>query len=227
MSINTRLRALKAFYNYLSNNKLISKNPMKNIKQLRDRQKIIETLDDEEIVSIAKYIRSQKSFVGIRDYTIFLLLLDTGIRLSELIGIEIEDVRKSSVFIRRTKNLKERTVYPTFKTLDAISQYMKLRGSLNHNSLFINVDDEPLQSRSVQGRFAFYKNVLGIDKQFSPHILRHTYAKRAIMNGMDAFSLAALLGHSDLTVTKRYVSLWGNDLEEKAKRYSTINKLNI
>jgi site-specific recombinase XerD len=225
ISINTRLRAIKAFFNYLDKNKLIYSNPTKNIKQLRDRQKIMETLDDKEIVEVAKHIKSQKSFVGYRDYAIYLIMIDTGIRLSELVGIKIDDVRGSKIIIRNTKNLKERTVYPTTKTEDAISKYLKLRGNLHHNCLFVNIDDEPLQRRSVQTRFEKYKEVLKFKKQLSPHVFRHTYAKRSIMSGMDAFSLAALLGHSDLTVTKRYVSLWGADLEEKAKKYSSINRL--
>jgi site-specific recombinase XerD len=87
------------------------------------------------------------------------------------------------------------------------------------------LDNKPLKQRGLQNRFNKYRNVSKIEKHFSPHILRHTFAKRAILNGMDAFSLAALLGHSDLTVTKRYVALWGNDLGEKAIRHNTLHKL--
>lgn len=79
----------------------------------------------------------------------------------------------------------------------------------------------------MQTRFEKYKEQLKFKKQLSCHVFRHTYAKRSIMSGMDAFSLAALLGHSDLTVTKRYVALWGADLEEMAKKYSSINRLKI
>jgi len=228
VSINTRLRAIKAFFNYLDKNKLLySENPTKNIKQLRDRQKIVETLDDNEIVEVARHIKLQKTFVGYRDIAIFLLMIDTGIRLSECIGIKTDDVRGNKIIIRNTKNLKERTVYPTSKTQDAIDKYMKLRGQLHHKFLFVNNEDEPLQRRSVQTRFEKYKEQLKFKKQLSPHVFRHTYAKRSIMSGMDAFSLAALLGHSDLTVTKRYVALWGEDLEEKAKKFSSINRLKI
>lgn len=228
VSINTRLRAIKAFFNYLEKNKLLySSNPTKNIKQLRDRQKIMETLEDQEIVLVAKHIKNQKSFVGYRDFAIFMIMIDTGIRLSECIGIKTDDVRENKIIIRSTKNHQERTIYPTAKTQDAITKYLTLRGNLHHNFLFVNIDNEPLQRRSVQTRFEKYKDALKFKKQLSPHVFRHTYAKRAIMSGMDAFSLAALLGHSDLTVTKRYVSLWGADLEEKAKKFSSINKLKI
>jgi site-specific recombinase XerD len=228
VSINTRLRAIKAFFNYLDKKKLLySNNPTINIKQLRDRQKIMETLEDDEIVQVAKYIKGQKSFVGYTDFAIFMLMIDTGIRLSECVGINIDDVRGNKIIIRSTNNLKERNVYPTAKTQDAITKYLKLRGELHHKFLFVNIDNEPLQRRSVQTRFEKYKEALKFKKQLSPHVFRHTYAKRSIMSGMDAFSLAALLGHSDLTVTKRYVALWGADLEEMAKKYSSINRLKI
>ena len=227
VSINTRLRAIKAFFNYLEKNSLITDNPAKNIKQLRDREKLMETLDDDEIILVANHIKSQNSFVGIRDYAIFMLMVDTGIRLSELCGLKIQDVRKNKVIIHMTKNLHERTVYPSEKTQKAVQEYMKLRGGLNHDWLFVNNEDGVLKKRSIQTRFERYKEELQFKKQLSPHILRHTYAKRSIISGMDAFSLAKLLGHSDLSITKRYVSLWGDDLEEMAKKYSSINRLKI
>jgi site-specific recombinase XerD len=227
VSINTRLRAIKVFYNYLQKENIINYSPVNNIRKLRDRERIMETLDDKEIVLIANHIKNQNTFVGIRDYSIFLLFIDTGIRLSELVGIRVEDVKKDQIVIRNTKNLNERSVYPNNKTQNAIQKYLKLRGKLHHNYLFVNNEDEPLKRRSVQTRFEKYKEELNFTKQLSPHIFRHTYAKRAIMSGMDAFSLASLLGHSDITITKRYVNLWGNDLEEKAKRFSSIDKLKI
>lgn len=187
----------------------------------------METLDDEDIVQVANHIKSQNSFVGVRDYAIFLIFIDTGIRLSELCGLRVQDVRKNQIVIRMTKNLHERTVFPSEKTQRAVQDYMKLRGSLHHDWLFVNNENEPLKKRSIQTRFEKYKEELQFKKQLSPHILRHTYAKRSIISGMDAFSLAKLLGHSDLSITKRYVNLWGHDLEEMAKKYSSINKLKI
>ncbi|WHZ01178.1 tyrosine-type recombinase/integrase [Neobacillus sp. YX16] len=227
VSINTRIRALSAFFNYLYRIRAVTPNPMKNIQQLRDRQRVIETLEDDEILRLTKYMKKQRSFIGERDLTIFLVMLDTGIRLAETVGIKVEDVRKNKLFIRNTKNLTERIVYPSKKVQAILENYLKLRGDLSHEQLFINRDNKPLRPRSIQTRFEKYKDEVGIEKQFSPHILRHTYAKRSILAGMDAFSLAALLGHSDLSVTKKYVALWGNDLEEKAKKYSSIDKLDI
>ncbi|MFF5400928.1 tyrosine-type recombinase/integrase [Peribacillus butanolivorans] len=91
-TINTRLRALRAFYNFLCKSKFIVKNPMRNIKLLRDRQKTIETLDNKEIEKLIRTIRKEKTFISFRDEVIILVFLDTGVRLSELVGNEVDDV---------------------------------------------------------------------------------------------------------------------------------------
>jgi len=227
-SINTRLRALRSFYNYLSKNKLIDKNPMQNIKLLRDRQKTIETLDNKEIELLVKIIRKQKTFVSFRDEVMLLVFLDTGIRLSELIGIEVEDVRGNKIIIRKTKNLFERTVYLSEVTQEQLRRYIQIRGHIEGtNKLFISQDNLDLQPHSIQKRFTKYGNTANINKRVSPHTFRHTMAKRMIVAGVDAFSLMHLLGHSDITITKRYVNMWGQDLEVKHKLHGALKGLTL
>ncbi|MEK3887609.1 tyrosine-type recombinase/integrase [Bacillus sp. FSL K6-3431] len=89
------------------------------------------------------------------------------------------------------------------------------------------MDNEPLQPRSIQRKFEGYKRLLEFNQQLSPHVFRHTFAKRSILSGINAFSLAALLGHSDLTITRRYVNFWSTDLEEQARNFSTLGKLKL
>lgn len=226
-TINTRLRALRSFYNFLDKNKLIDKNPMKNIKLLRDRQKTIETLDNQEIEKLIKIIRKQKTFVGFRDEVIVLVFLDTGVRLSELVGINVEDVRHNKLIIRRTKNLFERTVYLSDTTQERLESYIKVRGEVVTNKLFISQDNKELNPHSIQTRLTKYGKEAKISKRVSPHTFRHTMAKRMIVSGLDAFSLMHLLGHTDITVTKRYVNLWGQDLEQKHKEYGALKGLNL
>ncbi|PFS68504.1 tyrosine-type recombinase/integrase [Bacillus thuringiensis] len=226
-TINTRLRALRSFYNFLDKNKLIDKNPMKNIKLLRDRQKTIETLDNQEIEKLIKTIRQQKTFVGFRDEVILLVFLDTGVRLSELVGINVEDVRHNKLIIRRTKNLFERTVYLSDTTQERLESYIKVRGEVATNKLFISQDNKELNPHSIQTRLTKYGKEAKISKRVSPHTFRHTMAKRMIVSGLDAFSLMHLLGHTDITVTKRYVNLWGQDLEQKHKEYGALKGLNL
>ncbi|WP_273123906.1 tyrosine-type recombinase/integrase [Bacillus weihaiensis] len=226
-TINTRLRALRAFYNYLYKNKLTEKNPMKNIKLLRDRQKTIETLDNQEIEKLIKTIRKNKMFINFRDEVILLILLDTGVRLSELVGINVEDVRGNKIIIRKTKNLFERTVYLSETTQGQLERYIKIRGEVETNKLFISQDNKELNPHSIQTRLTKYGKEAKINKRVSPHTFRHTMAKRMIVSGVDAFSLMHLLGHTDITVTKRYVNLWGQDLEKKHRLHGALRGLNL
>ncbi|MEW4231530.1 tyrosine-type recombinase/integrase [Priestia megaterium] len=227
-TINTRLRALRSFYNFLFKNKLIDKNPMKNIKLLRDRQKNIETLDNREIELLIKTIRQQQTFVSFRDEVMLLVFLDTGIRLSELVGIEVEDVTGNKIIVKKTKNLFERTVYLSEVTQEQLRRYIQIRGHIEGTKrLFISQDNLELHSHSIQKRFTKYGNEANINKRVSPHTFRHTMAKRMILAGVDAFSLMHLLGHSDITVTKRYVNMWGEDLESKHKMHGALKGLNL
>ncbi|QDP39432.1 tyrosine-type recombinase/integrase [Radiobacillus deserti] len=226
-TINTRLRALRSFYNYLHKNKLIETNPMKNIKLLRDRQKAIETLDNKEIERLIKTIRKQKSFVSFRDEVILLVFLDTGVRLSELVGIDVEDIRENKIIIRRTKNLFERTVYLSEITQEQLRRYIAIRGDVKTKRLFINHDNNELKPHSIQTQFTKYGKKANINKRVSPHTFRHTMAKRMIMAGVDAFTLMTILGHSDMTITKRYVNLWGPDIEQKHKQYGALKGLKL
>lgn len=227
-TINTRLRALRSFYNFLFKNKLIDENPMKNIKLLRDRQKNIETLDNKEIELLIKTIRQQQTFVSFRDEVMLLVFLDTGIRLSELVGIEVEDVTGNKIIVKKTKNLFERTVYLSEVTQEQLRRYIQIRGHIEGTKrLFISQDNLELHSHSIQKRFTKYGNEANINKRVSPHTFRHTMAKRMILAGVDAFSLMHLLGHSDITVTKRYVNMWGEDLESKHKMHGALKGLNL
>lgn len=182
-TINTRLRALRSFYNFLDKNKLIDKNPMKNIKLFRDRQKTIETLDNQEIEKLIKTIRKQKTFVGFRDEVILLAFLDTGVRLSELVGISVKDVRHNKLIIRRTKNLFERTVYLSDTNQERLESYIKVRGKVATNKLFISQDNRELNPHSIQTRLTKYGKEDKISKRVSSHTFRHTMAKRKIVSG--------------------------------------------
>ncbi|WP_214877058.1 tyrosine-type recombinase/integrase [Exiguobacterium sp. CH10] len=226
-TINTRLRALRAFYNFIYRKRLISTNPMKDIKLLKDRHKMIDALENSEIEKLLKVMRDEKTFVGFRDEVIFLVFLDTGIRLSELVGIEIGDIRGDELLVRKTKNNFERTVYLSEFTQQQLKRYLVIRGQLDTDALFINRDNGPLKSHSIQGRFTRYGQLAGIEKRVSPHTFRHTMAKRMVMEGIDAFSLMHLLGHTDITVTKRYVNLWGKDLKRKHGKYGALKGLRL
>lgn len=215
-TINSKIKAFKTFYSYSYAMGYIENNPCKDIQLLRKREEIKDTLDINEVKQIANYFKNKQSFSGFRDLVLFQLLLDTGIRISEAVNIQISDIKSDYIVIVQTKNLTQRIVYISNAMKEKLQSYLKIRGDCSHQSLFINQDNLPYSKNTFQDNLRKAKKTCHIDKQISPHSCRRTYAKNAILNGMDAFSLAALLGHSSLEITKRYVQIWGNDLKKQA-----------
>ncbi|MDK8643804.1 tyrosine-type recombinase/integrase [Niallia taxi] len=217
-TINSKLRAIRPLYAFMEEKSWIKKNPTANVKLLRDRKKIRETLEDDEIRKIADNFKKQNTFPAFRDSVIFQLLLDTGIRINECMSIQINDIDGKRLVITESKNLQQRMVFLSKNMQEKLKVYLKVRGSLHHAYLFVNQDNERLSKNTFQERLRMAARACGIKKQVSPHVCRRTYAKKAILKGMDPFSLAVLLGHSSLEVTKRYVQIWGADLEKQASK---------
>ncbi|WP_331000826.1 tyrosine-type recombinase/integrase [Radiobacillus kanasensis] len=224
-TINTRLRAYRAFFNFLYNNNHIEKNPIARIKLLKERKEVIETFTKEQLQKLFSAC-DLKTFVGVRDITIMKLFFDTGIRLNELVGIELQDLKKDKVVIKETKTYFQREVPITQKCKDQLEIYMKIRGTADTEKLFINQDGRELKRRSVQSRFEKYKELTGnTDVRVSPHTYRHTFAKYFVRGGGDAFHLQQILGHSSLEITKIYVNLFSEDVKESHRKYSPLNDL--
>lgn len=226
-TINTRLRAIRAFYNHLFDYKIIRQNPVEHLKLLRDREPIIETYSNKQIKQLLAAC-DLTTFVGLRDYTTIFLLLDTGIRLSEMAGIELDDIHFSEgvIKIRKTKNDLERFV-PLQKTLaKQLKSYLRVRGVTESNALFVTLDGTPMTNRQYQNRFTHYGNIAKITSvRNSPHTMRHTFAKNYIQNGGGAFDLMRIMGHSSLEMTKRYVRLFGTELNDKHRESSPLENL--
>lgn len=227
VSINSRLRAIRAFFNFLEEQQLIKKNPMKEIKLLKDRRRIVETFDKKQIKTLLSSC-DLKTFTGLRDYTIMLLLLETGVRANELVGINVSDIIWSQkiIRIRNTKGGYERFVPIQNKMVDVLKKYIAIRGIVDTDSLFITQDNTSLSKKQMQDRIREYgvkakiKNV-----RCSPHTFRHTFAKLCVMNGANAFQLQAILGHSTLEVTKVYVNLFSNEVQEGHSKFSPLKNL--
>lgn len=223
-TINSRIRVLKTYYNTLKKRKIIKYDPMIEIHQLKEKEVIKETLTSNEISLIAKYFKSNQTFANYRNLVLFELLLDTGLRISEALAIKNFNVADESIIINETKSRQQRMVYPSEHCLKTLNTYKKVRGIADTDYLFITVDGTKLSKRQFQGVLNDARKAMKIDKPVSPHTLRRTYAKHAVMNGIDPFSLARLLGHEDLNTTKRYVQIYGTDLKKQSKKRGAFDK---
>ncbi|MCY9005637.1 tyrosine-type recombinase/integrase [Peribacillus frigoritolerans] len=224
-SINTRLRALRSFFLFLYKNKHIKKNPMANVKLLKERNQIVNSLSEQQL-QILFSLCDNKTFVGLRDLTIMMLFIDAGIRLNELTGIDLSDVKEESIAIRETKTYFERLLPISKKMKEQLEIYIKIRGKCNTEKLFINQDGGGLKPRSVQNRIEHYAKLSGIEGvRISCHTFRHTHARLFIQNGGSAFHLQAMLGHQSMEITKKYVNLFATDVQESHKKYSPLKNL--
>ncbi|WHX62762.1 tyrosine-type recombinase/integrase [Peribacillus frigoritolerans] len=227
VSINTRLRALRAFFNFLHRHKYIPNNPMENIKLLKDRKRVIPTFTKEQLNKLFRQ-PDLKTFTGVRDYTIMLLFLETGIRVNELTGLTIADIRweDNLICIRNAKSYRERLVPIQTEMKNQLKKYIAIRGNIESDALFITMDGTPLTRRGIQNRIETYgvrASIKGV--RCSCHTFRHTFAKLSVQQGANIFELQAILGHTSMEIVKTYVNLFGTDVRDSHKKFSPLKVL--
>lgn len=213
-----KLSCLKTYFNYLSvkTNKL-SVNPAQNIELPSTRKTLPKYLTLDESVKLLTNINSKEL---LRDYCIITLFLNCGMRLSELVGINVGDIREDTIRIIGKGN-KERIVYLNNACLDAINTYLAERNSREYKdkdekALFLNRNGGRLKARRVQQIVEeSLKNADLSDKGYSPHKLRHTAATLMYQHGgVDMLSLKEILGHEHVTTTEIYTHISNAQLKQ-------------
>lgn len=225
-TINTKLRALRAFMSFLFKEGQIAQNPFENVSLVKAQKEVIETFTRDQLRLLLAQ-PDQSTFTGVRDYTLMLLLVETGARVRELTDIRMNDVKWEDNAIKlRGKGAKDRLV-PIQQTMKRqLRKYVAVRGHIDEEFLFVNIDNKQLSRRRVQETIAKYgrmANLKGV--RCSPHTFRHTFAKMSVQNGADVFALQAVLGHASLEMVRNYVNLFSSDVFDKHKKFSPVEKL--
>lgn len=216
-TINSRLTAGKTFYNYLINKGYVNSNPYEGVAKLKERHEVGATFSKSQLKKLLD-APDLNTFVGLRDLTLMLVFAHTGIRLTELTSLEVQDVSfegKGAINVQRTKNRYARRIPLTDRLKTVLKYYITERGVLDHDSLFISVENRPLNERSIQSRLKHYGDITGVNKSVtvSPHAFRRTFCRLKVEAGTNLFVLQRLTGHQSLEVLKRYVQIYGKDLE--------------
>jgi len=225
-TIGTHLKELRVFYNFLLAEGHIEISPVNGIKSPKLPRYYPFVLSEEEVESLIKAVRG-KSFEAKRNYAILLFLIDTGVRVSELTNLELDDVNMATYTAKVNGKTGERTVHFGKSSAKALSAYMRVRGFLPHETRFIvSSVGEPLGRHSILRMVKRLGEKAGIaNKRVSPHTLRHTCATFWIKNGGDPVSLQRQLGQSDPRMIDVYVNLVGRDLAEAHRKYSPLKRL--
>ena len=216
-SISRSLSALRSLYQYLIKESIADKNPAREIPNDKHEKKGPQVLTGKEI----EILLSQPSLndtKGIRDKAMLEVLYATGIKVSELISLDLDDVNLNLAFIRCTKNDKERFIpmYPL--AVKALSNYLESARKLlivnnEEKALFVNVSGERMSRQGFWKILNSYAKQAKIFKQITPHSLRHSFAAHLLENGADIHDIQEILGHSDISSTQRYAQF----LKDKMK----------
>ena len=214
-----KVAAIRSFYKYLTNKaKLITENPMQDLDSPHLKKSLPRYLNLEESEGL---LDSVDGVNQARDYCILTLFLNCGLRISELIGLNVTDVRGNQLRVLGKGN-KERMLYLNEACLSALSDWITERDMLtlvDQNALFVT-----LQNRRRISRAAVHKLVkkhlaaAGLDStQYSSHKLRHTAATLMLQNGVDVRTLQEVLGHDHLNTTQIYTHVDNEDLRTAAR----------
>ncbi|HEX76891.1 MAG TPA: tyrosine-type recombinase/integrase [Dehalococcoidia bacterium] len=214
----------KAFSKWLVAEGELQADPFTSVKLPKPSRRIPEPFSDEEVRLLLKATRQTRN--PQRNKVILLVLLDSGLRISELVNLDLERIRFEdgrAMAKVKGKGGKEREVPLGKQVVTALKCYLngRMRGPV-----FTNGDGKPLSTRRVEAIIAECARLAGISgKRCSPHIFRHTFAKKYLLNGGDPFSLQQILGHANLETVKLYINLWSTDIQAQHRKFSPADSL--
>ena len=220
-SAATRSRALaslKNFYGYVVSSGFLTESPVVEVKVDRGAKKLPQILTSREI----ELLLAQPSSTdpkGIRDKAMLEVMYATGIRVSELISLDIDHVNLESGVIKCQSGKKSRTIplYP--EALRALTAYIReVRSFLTavpaERALFVNISGARMSRQGFWKILKHYQTAARIDKEITPHTLRHSFAVHLLENGADLGSLQELMGHSDISSTQMYTQMVDQHLKQ-------------
>ena len=222
-----KIATLRSFYKWSARRGITRTNPMTAIRTPRQAKRLPKALTVDEIERLLS-TPSDKEVLGMRDRAMLETLYSTGIRVSELVGLNFDDLDEGGEAMRvRGKGKKERIVPLGTHALAAVKRYIQLvqadprcaawwkdDGSGRSKPLFVNKHGKRLSSRSVRRKLDKYLIQAGLDPDISPHTLRHSFATHLLENGADLRTVQEMLGHQSLSTTQIYTHLTTQRLQE-------------
>jgi site-specific recombinase XerD len=222
-------RAVRSFSTWAYEEGYLDENVMRRLKLPKLPKSLPEPLGEEEIQRVLS-ATLDGTRERLRNFSIMMLFLDTGIRLDELVNLKLSRidfaVGEMTIF---GKGSKERKVPLGLQAKKALLDYLAKErpdpaNPQDEDLIFLTVDGFPITHGAVEKMFQRVKKLTGVPK-LHPHACRHTFSVRYLVNGGDAFSLQRILGHTSLEMTRKYVNLASGDVREKHRRFSPMDNL--
>ncbi len=239
-SIKRKYVALKSYFKYLVHKKVISYSPIEDCRiSFRTSKSLPKTLSRLEVERLLKaqiedfkILKSEfRKNICIRNIAIIELLYCIGLRIGELVDINIEDIDliEQTVLIHG-KGRKERILFiSSTEVIDRIKEWLEIRSLFNPlcNSLFINKYGTRLSIYSIEDIFYKYREIADIDTRSTPHYLRHTFATQLLNNGADLRAVQEILGHSSVTTTQIYTEVSTERKKEVLLKFNARNHIKL
>jgi len=221
-TIARKLATLRSFYKYVVRCGKLEASPVSVIRTPRQDKRLPKCLDVDEIDRLLA-APDVKTLLGARDRAILETIYSAGLRISEVVGLNVEDMDEFSEAIRiRGKGKKERLAPLGNPAIEAVAHYVALRGATASRAargpLFVNKAGGRLSARSIRRKLDKYIVLAGIDQHISPHVLRHSFATHMLNAGADLRSVQELLGNEKLSTTQIYTHLTTRRLKQVYNR---------
>ena len=211
-TIARKLAAIRSFFQYGLRRRWMSENPAKILATPKQLKNVPVFLSEEEMANFLDLPQGNDP-LNLRDKSILELLYATGVRVSELVGINLEDISFSEEIIRvRGKGKKERLLPFGSMARTSLQRYLQVRtsfhdGRIDDNAVFLNYRGGRLSPRSVQRIVDKYIDRTSLRRKISPHSLRHSFASHLLSRGADLRIIQELLGHESLATTQKYTHM--------------------
>jgi len=220
-TVARKLATLRSFYKFIVRRGYVSSNPVAPIRTPKQEKRLPKFLEVSQIEKLFSNCDTS-TLLGARDRAILEMLYSTGIRVSELVALEIADIDLGSSVIRvRGKGKRERVIPIGPGAVKAVIHYLDLRRSSlqgakqDLDALFINKHGQRLSTRSVRRKLDKYLLEAGLDLSVSPHTLRHSFATHMLQRGADLRSVQEMLGHQSLSTTQVYTHLTDENVKSE------------
>ena len=217
-SVTRFLASVKSFYNFQIFSGKVKANPAKGVAAAKAERKYPKILTSKEVDLFLEQPQCVDA-KGFRDHAMLELLYATGIRVSELITLDLEDLNLAAGFIHCSSKGKERII-PLYRTaVKALQDYAwKIRPQLisdeEETALFVHMNGERMSRQGFWKIIKYYQEKAGIEKEITPHTLRHSFAVHLLENGADLRSIQEMLGHADISSTQIYTHVVKGNLKD-------------
>ena len=217
-TISRAIASVRAFYQFLVRTKKIKKDPTSEVKTPKVEKKVPSILTEKEV----ELLLNQPKCVdlkGIRDKAMLEFTYATGMRVSEIIALNIEDVNLEEEFVFCHYGYKKRTIPLGKMAVKTLSDYIKrarpiLIKTEDEKALFVNLSGERLTRQGFWKIVKYYKEQANITKDITPHVLRHSFATHLLQNGAELKAIQMMLGHSDISSTQVYMQFQNENLKD-------------